>query len=334
MTISRRALAGAALGAGLATLPTDPARAAVTSWTAFDAEQRAISARCSSFVARVGSTGQFRVIHQTNPEVLMPLASSAKLFVMLAVVQAVRSRRWSWSTILRLAAVDKAAGSGSLAPRPVGTPFTLQSAATHMIHESDNTAASMLIRYLGAPALAAAVRAAGHPAPTRLDPFSTFRQDMWLNWSRDTAAATARWQWASASAARKVQLVAPANLTSAHQPDMVGAVPGWPRGLGYFATAGTLARLHLLLHHAGLEAGLSPVRAIMANPDYLITKPSTWHYQQFKGGTAPGIKVGSWFAEGTRGTDVLVMMQASTGSVNLTRFNALATSAAGLLSRT
>lgn len=334
MDIDRRTFGAAALGAGLtAALARTSAEAATTSWASIDAAQRSISARHTCFAARVTSTGGFRVVHQTGPEALMPLASSTKLFVMLALVQAVRSRRWSWATPFTLTAVDKATGSGVLGSRPVGTRVSLQTAATHLIHDSDNTAASMLIRTLGPAAMAAAVRAAGHPVPQRLDPYITLRQDLWLNWSRDAAAASARSQWFGASPARRRQLVAPANLPTAHQPDMVGAVPGWPRGLGYFATAGTLARIHLLLHTAAREPRLAPVRTIMANPTYLITRPTGWHYLQFKGGTAPGIKVGSWFAEGARGTDVLVMMQASTGSIDLRRFNALATTAAGLLSR-
>lgn len=335
MEFTRRQLGAAALasgtGAGLLA-GTSPARAA-TGWSYVDAEQRALALRWTSFAAKVSPAGQFQVVHQVEPNTLMPLASSTKVFVMVAIVEAVRTGRYSWNTLFTLADQDRALGSGSLGARPTGTRVTLQTAATHIFHESDNTAASMMIRYLGQPAMARAVVATGHPAPSRLYPFPTLRQDLWLNWSKDPWAVYARRVWTQRTAAQKTALLAAATRPGAWAPDMAHAVPVWIHRLGYFTSAAGLARAHVLLHRAQREVGMAPLRAILVNPTYLISKPSAWTYLQFKGGTAPGIKVGSWYAETARGDQVLVMMQAATGSINLTRFNAAATVAAGLLAR-
>lgn len=336
MHTTRRQLGAAFVGAtlgGATLLAAQPADAATTGWAYVDSEQRANAPRHACFAANVSKTGQFQVVHSTNPDVLMPLGSSIKLYVMLAVVDAVRSGRYNWASKFTLAAVDKSSGSGIMGGMRVGTTVTLQTAATYVLHLSDNTAASMLIRYLGQSAMWHAVVNSGHSRPAALYPFLTLHQDMWLNWSPDSRAATARARWATATNAQKWQLIAPANWSSARQPTLVNATPGWPKGLGYYATAANLARAQMLLYKAAHEPRLLPLRAIMANPNYLITKPAAWKYMQFKGGTVPGAKVGSWFAESPRGNQVLVMMEATTGSVNLPRFNAAATVAAGILSR-
>lgn len=287
-TVIGSAFGAGAIGAGA--LAAAPAAEAAATWAYVDAEQRAMALRWTSFAAKVGPTGQLQIVHQVEPDTLMPLASSVKVFVMLAIVEAVRTRRYAWNTVFTLAAQDRAVGSGILGAKPVGTRVSLQTAATYIFHLSDNTAASMMVRYLGQGAMARAVLAAGHTEPARLNPFATMRQDLWLNWSNDPWAVYARKIWLTSSVATKAALLAQATRPGAWAPDMAHAVPVWIKRLGFFASAATLARGHVALHRAQQETGMEPLRAILANPDYLITKPSRWNYLQFKGGTAPGIK--------------------------------------------
>ena len=319
------------LGAGA--LVIAPSADAAATWAYVDAEQRSLALRSTSFAAKVSPTGQFQILHQVEPNTMMPLASSIKVFVMLAIVDAVRTGRYRWTTVFTLSAQDRAAGSGILGAKPVGTRVTLQTAATYIFHLSDNSAASMMVRYLGQAAMARAVAAAGHTEPARLSPFATMRQDLWLNWSNDPWAVYARKVWQTSSAATKAALLAKATRPGAWGPDLVHARPVWMNRLGFFASAATLARAQVALHHAQEQPGMAPLRAILANPSYLITKPAAWNYLQFKGGAAAGIKVGSWYAETSRVDQVLVMMEAATRSINLNRFNAAATVAAGIVAR-
>ncbi|ESA35561.1 beta-lactamase [Leptolyngbya sp. Heron Island J] len=86
-----------------------------------------------------------------NVNVDQPLAvgSTFKLLILQALQQQIDAGQHSWEEILRLQDVYRSLPSGRLQDWPTDTPLTLQSLATLMISESDNTATDHLLALVG-----------------------------------------------------------------------------------------------------------------------------------------------------------------------------------------
>ena len=80
---------------------------------------------------------------------LFPSASLIKVPIMAAVFDKIHRGELSLNTKLVMHRRDRVGGSGSIKWYPDGTKFTVKSLLQHMIDESDNTAAHMLISAAG-----------------------------------------------------------------------------------------------------------------------------------------------------------------------------------------
>lgn len=87
----------------------------------------------------------------------LPVASAFKLGVLAALRAEVESGARDWADVVRLQDRHRSLPSGAMRDWPEGAPVTLQTAATLMIAESDNTATDLLIDTLGRKAVAAAL---------------------------------------------------------------------------------------------------------------------------------------------------------------------------------
>ncbi len=91
-------------------------------------------------------TGQTWSYH---PNELFPAASLIKLPIMIAVFSRIHSGELSLSQTMVLHRHNRVGGSGTLKWQPDGTRLTVSQLLDHMIRESDNTAANMLIEAVG-----------------------------------------------------------------------------------------------------------------------------------------------------------------------------------------
>lgn len=80
---------------------------------------------------------------------LFPSASLIKVPIMAAVFDKIHGGELSLNTKLVMHRRDRVGGSGSIKWYPDGTSFTVETLLKHMIDESDNTAAHMLISAAG-----------------------------------------------------------------------------------------------------------------------------------------------------------------------------------------
>ncbi|SFD72271.1 beta-lactamase class A [Paracidovorax konjaci] len=78
------------------------------------------------------------------------LASSAKLPLAISVLQEVQQGRLRLDQELRVEDRDKVDGSGALVWQPAGTQHSVETLLRRMLMDSDNTAANLLIRTIGA----------------------------------------------------------------------------------------------------------------------------------------------------------------------------------------
>lgn len=309
-------------------LPTAPGVRAAA-WRAVDARARSLGRGTTVFTGILGADGHLQIVHRTGPSDLRPLASVVKIYVLLAVLDRIEHGTLDWNTKLTTRGSDLAGGSGSLAGRGVGTPISVQDATRLMFQVSDNTATSLLVRTVGQAALRTAVRGSGHSRPAALDPFLTIRQDLWLQWSADPAAVTARARWNSASAAQRSALIAPADTGA--PPDLTRSGNIWRLGLGYGGSAEDVARAWAAIAVHAKKPGMAMLSRILTVPSPGFIAPAGWRTTWFKSGSLAGVQNGSWLGDGPHGRQVVVVLSASDGSPSVSAVRGLATSAASVL---
>jgi beta-lactamase class A len=84
----------------------------------------------------------------------LSVGSTFKLSVLAALQEQIARQKLHWNDVVPLSAAWKSLPSGFLQTWPNDTPLTLQTLATLMISQSDNTAADSLISIVGRPAIA------------------------------------------------------------------------------------------------------------------------------------------------------------------------------------
>ncbi|WP_431841198.1 serine hydrolase [Calidifontibacter indicus] len=297
-------------------------------WTAVDASARRAGGTVALVAAVVSSSGQVRVVHRTGSTDLRPIASVAKLYVMVALLDALRDGKLTWADRISIRPEDISAGSGSLAGRDAAATVSVQEAARLMFQESDNTATSALVRVLGQPAMQAALRESGHSAPDRMTPFLTVREDLWLLYSAGAAAARA--QWAKATPARRAQLIAPARTS----PASFDGPAAWRSGLGYVASAEDLARAWAVIADRVRTLDSDVASSVMTVPSPGFTRPAGWSTVWFKSGALDNVRAGTWFAPGrSRSSNSQVVVVLAADGPAESGVASLGTSAAAELDR-
>ena len=84
-----------------------------------------------------------------NPETKLAVGSAFKLGILAELQAQIGAGLHRWNEVTTLQPGDKALPSGFLQSWPDGSPLTLQTLATLMISQSDNTAADLLLRVVG-----------------------------------------------------------------------------------------------------------------------------------------------------------------------------------------
>jgi beta-lactamase class A len=84
-----------------------------------------------------------------RPDEAMAVGSAFKLVVLAALREDIDAKKRSWADVVTLLASDKSLPTGTLQKWPVGSLLTLESLASLMISQSDNTAADVLLRVTG-----------------------------------------------------------------------------------------------------------------------------------------------------------------------------------------
>ncbi|GAA4836890.1 MAG: serine hydrolase [Nesterenkonia sp.] len=235
-----------------------------------------------------------------------PLASVAKLYVLLATVEAIDEGETSWDESLEVTEELRSLPSGTLQDQPEGYTTTVYDVAHRMIELSDNTGTDMLIDHLGRDAVEEAVVAADHHRPELLRPFLTTRELFQLRWDQPQIGD----QWADAGEDQRRELLEELNqmpLEIAYEDidaEDTNAEIGWR------ANAYDIAAVHQELAQRTEEH--SELISILGSNPGLPTgiEDPWWQRVAFKGGSLPGVLTGSWHAVGEDGEQRTVVLLA------------------------
>ena len=275
----------------------------INTWSDIDTELTKSGARYSYRVSRV-IDGNCEQVAGTNTELSLPLASIFKLYVLLAVSDAIKDGTLSWDDHLTITKEGKKLGSAGLDKLPPGALITVRTAAQQMISASDNMATDLLIERVGPTAVERALVTAGHHDPASMTPFPTMHQVFSVGWGEPNL----RDEWRSASRADRVALLRQTN-SRPYQPDPYRThTPASDDGLEWFASAADICRVHAALQ-ASAVGPAAPVKDILSALPGIDLDPARWGYIGAKGGNLPGDLTFSWYAVDHTGQPWVVSFQ-------------------------
>jgi beta-lactamase class A len=275
----------------------------INKWADIDAELTKSGARYSYQVSRVNN-GKCERVAGTNTDLSLPLASIFKLYVLLAVAEAVNAGTVSWNDQLTITAQGKTVGSAGLEELPPGAQVSVRNAAQQMISASDNMATDMLMQRLGPGAVEHAMAAAGHHDPASMTPFPTTHELFSVGWGEPDL----REQWKHASPQDRAQLLQQTNSLP-YQPDPNRThTPASPDGIEWYGSAADICRVHAALQAAAVGKA-APVKQILSAIPGIDLDKSKWSYIGAKGGNLPGDLTFSWYAVDHTGQPWVVSFQ-------------------------
>jgi beta-lactamase class A len=276
---------------------------AIKKWADIDAELTKSGARYSYQVSKV-TDGKCSTVAGTNTDLSLPLASIFKLYVLLAVADAVKAGTVSWNDSLTVTEEAKAVGSAGLEELPAGAQVSVRTAAQEMISASDNMATDLLIARLGPGAVERALVAAGHHDPASMTPFPTMHELFSVGWGQPDL----REQWKHASRQDRVKLLQQTN-SRPFQPDPTRThTPASPDGVEWYGSAADICRVHAALQAAAVGKA-EPVKQILSSIPGIDLDRTKWPYIGAKGGNLPGDLTFSWYAVDHTGQPWVVSFQ-------------------------
>lgn len=275
----------------------------INTWQDIDTELSKTGARYSYQVSKVNS-GRCTTVAGTNVDLSLPLASIFKLYVLLAVAEAVTAGTVEWTDPLTITKEAKAVGSAGLQELAPGAQVSVRKAAQEMISASDNMATDLLIARLGPGAVERALVTAGHHDPASMTPFPTMHELFSIGWGQPDL----REQWKQASPQVRAQLLEQTN-SRPFQPDPVRTgTPASEYGAEWYGSAADICRVHAALQTAAVGEA-APVREILSAVPGISLDESKWPYIGAKGGNLPGDLTFSWYAVDRTGQPWVVSFQ-------------------------
>ncbi|AGB26073.1 beta-lactamase class A [Mycobacterium sp. JS623] len=277
----------------------------ITNWRDIDAVLANSGARYSYQVSKVND-GKCVPLAGTNPELSLPLASIFKLYVLLAVADAVKAGTLQWTDQLTITDEAKKVGSATLNELPSGTQVSVRKAAQEMISASDNMATDLLIERLTPRAIERALVTAGHHDPASMTPFPTMHELFSIGWGKPDL----REQWKEATPQVRAQLLEQTN-SRPYEPDPTRtSSPASAYGAEWYGSAADICRVHAALQAAAVGAA-APVKDILSHVPGIDLDRSKWPYIGAKAGNLPGDMTFSWYAVDRTGQPWVVSFQAN-----------------------
>jgi beta-lactamase class A len=275
----------------------------IKSWSDIDAELTKSGARYSYQVSKV-ENGTCHKFAGTNSDLSLPLASIFKLYVLLAVAEAVQAKTLRWTDQLTITEESKAVGSAGFDELPPGAKVSVHEAAQQMISASDNTATDLLMARLGPGAVERALVTAGHHDPASMTPFPTMHELFSIGWGEPDL----REQWKKATPQGRAELLEQTN-SRPYQPDPTRTQsPASEFGAEWYGSAADICRVHAALQAAAVGEA-APVKEILSSSPGISLDRQKWPYIGAKGGNLPGDLTFSWYAVDYTGQPWVVSFQ-------------------------
>lgn len=228
--------------------------------------------------------------HASRADEPRAIASAAKLYVAIAVLEAVHAGELDWQGAVPIRPSLTSLPPGETRYEEPGTEATVETLLARAMTTSDNTATDHLIHLVGRGAVEAAMTAADHHDPSRNRPFPTTREMALLKLTGDEGRVSAFIE--ADEDGRRALLGQLDGIPIGDLRDLdVGKDPVLVEEIEWFATAEDLCRAWVVLHD--LAAALPGAREALGT----LTPPGDASYLAFKDGYEPGVGALSWYVE-------------------------------------
>ena len=251
------------------------------SWDAVDAALKAAAPHAQLLAAGLDC----KAIHAVDPGTELAIGSTFKLYVLLAIVDAIAAKKLSWDQPIEVRDEWKSLPSGTTQNEPAGTKLTLLHLAQKMISISDNTATDHLLYTVGRDKAEAALATAHHARPALDRPFFSTRELFLLK----LGSADERDHYIEMPEARRRTYLD--KTLAGKKPELAS---DWKTArkisrLEWFASSEDLCHAMATLHDRGQQ--VLDVLSINAGIPFDKAK---WPYIGFKGGSEPGVMDLTW----------------------------------------
>lgn len=267
-------------------------KAAPPDWDALD-QQAAAAAPDVALLATELIDDEIVPIHTLNADLVLPVGSSFKLWILGTLASQVEAGDLDWEQIVEIDDQYRSVPGGDLRYVAAGTPFTLRFLAERMIQKSDNTATDHMLFTAGRENVEAMMTTMGVADPSRNIPLISTRELAMMKFAYPTDKLDA-YYGASVDERRRILADEIDTIPYEALADLEQDAPIEIDRVEWFATRDDLAHTMAWLQAAAQRPGLLPVGEIMALETQLPFDGETWPYVGFKGGSEMGVLSGTW----------------------------------------
>lgn len=275
----------------------------IEKWSDIDAVLTQSGGRYSYQVSKV-TDGKCAKVAGRNENDTLPLASIFKLYVLLAIGDAVNAGTLGWDDQLTITKEAKAVGSAGFDELPPGSRISVRSAAQQMISASDNMATDLLMERVGPAGIERALVHAGYHDPASMTPFPNTHELFSVGWGEPDL----REQWKTASPQGRAALIEQTKTRHYEADPARTHTPASPYGVEWYGTATDICRVHAALQSIAVGPA-APIRDILSVVPGIDLDRSKWGYIGAKGGNLPGDIGFSWYAVDRTGQPFVVSFQ-------------------------
>jgi hypothetical protein len=279
---------------GLLLQPAPEVDPSLTGWAAIEPRLSRSAPKVGALVAELVGD-ECRPVHAIAPAVTGPLGSAFKLWVLGALAQKIARGEASWDDQVPIREDWKSLPSGELQDLPAGTPITVREMAGKMIAISDNTGADHLLRLVGRSAVEAAQASLGMARPALNITFLTTRELFVIKLAiSDDERNTYLAAGPDDRRRRLDEMYAQIPISRALEAAPAWIAPRLVEQLEWFGSPEDLCRVHVALRKLAAAPVGAPLLGILSANPGLPVDTKTFRYVGFKGGSEPGVLVGSW----------------------------------------
>jgi beta-lactamase class A len=269
------------------------------SWDEVQATVRAVAPSVNLLAAEIDGK-KCAPLASLDPNKPLALGSAFKLYILDALASQIAAGKHGWDEPVTIQDAYKSLPSGDMRDEPAGKAFSLRHFAEQMISVSDNTATDHLLAFVGRGAVEDAVKASGHAAPLRLQPFMSTREMFAL---KLLASPEERSAYVAADVAHKRRLLEAfdrrdpsdmmARAGSFTRPIMIDSIE-WP------ASPEDLCKVMAGLKGRADAAATAPVGSILSINPGIPDDRKQYSYLGYKGGSEPGVLNMTWLLQRAR----------------------------------
>ncbi len=232
--------------------------------------------------------GECLPIARVDPDQVLPIASSFKLYVLGELARQVSEKRAGWTELLPISFDYVSQPNGEMRNLPVGSEHTLAHFAEQMISKSDNTATDHLIGRLGREQVESAFAEMGQADPTINVPLMLTREWFALR-MRFTDQQIE--EFLSLDDAQRLAFLQDVAAPVADTILETELWPGarWAAEIEWFASSSDLCRALAYLQERGEQPGMQPVLDALSLVPEIVFDPQVWSYVGYKGGYETGV---------------------------------------------